>query len=435
MTPTRLLLWLALLWSALSLAAALQPDAALDLWWGVGAVLGVWLLLDLALARGRAATQVTRQLPASIALGAPTRGALEVINASGRARTLWVGESQPSFFEVEHLPRKVTVPAAGSAELGYTVRTTQRGEFTFGALVHRLRSPLGLWWRTVRGDEPQSVRVYPNFRAVTRYALLATSNRTSELGIRQRQRRGEGTEFHQLREYRVGDPLRQIDWRATSRRMKVISREYRDERDQQVLFMLDCGRRMHARYGELTHLDHALDAVLLLSYVALRQGDAVGLQTFGGQERQLPPRKGTTYLSAMLNAVFDLESTTSASDTAGAVEAAIRTLKKRSLIVIVTNLRDEEDAELMAALRVAGRRHLVLLVSLREVILDRTLEQMPLDFDAAIRVAATHDYLRARAEAHEKLGRTGLLNLDVQPRELAASLVNQYLKIKASGAL
>ncbi len=434
MIPARASLWLAGLWTGLALGAALWPPA-MPLWLAAGAALAVVLGLDLTWSYRQPPVQVERLLAHTLALGVSTRARLRLHNPQPRAVAVLVQEDHPPSFALTHLPRLVSVPAQGWAEVVYAVRTSERGQFELGPAYLRQRSPLGMWWRPRRSGEPRQVKVYPNFRAVARYALLAASDRVAELGIRKRRRRGEGTEFHQLREYRFGDSLRQIDWRATSRVRRMISREYRDERDQQLLFLLDCGRRMHARDGALSHLDHALDALLLLAYVALRQGDAVGLATFGGQTRRLPPRKGAGYLNALLNMTYDLNSTTAAADAAVALEDAVKSLRRRTLVVMCSNLRDEQDDDLLAALRLANRRHLVLLASLREVALDEAAKAPPADFSEALRFAATHDYLRARREAHERLGHTGLLWLDVTPKDLAVSLVNRYLRIKASGEL
>jgi uncharacterized protein (DUF58 family) len=434
MTPSALSVRLLACWVGLALVASIWSPL-MPLWVASGAGVLALVVVDLGLALRPSQTQVERRIASTLALGVRTRARLRVHNPASRGVSVEVHENQPPSFQLEHLPRRAYVPARSWLDVPYLVRTTARGAFELGPLQFRERSPFGLWWRTRPGGDARRVRVYPNFRAVARYALLATTNRTSELGIRKRRRRGEGTEFHQLREYRVGDPLRQIDWRATSRVRRMVSRDYRDERDQQMHFVLDCGRRMHALDGELCHLDHALDALLLLAYVGLRQGDAVGLATFGGVDRSLPPRKGASYLNAILNAVFDLTTTTAAADAAVAIEEAVKTLRRRSLLVVVTNLRDEEDEDLTAALRVAARRHLVLLVSLREAAIGLAQKLRPRDFDEALRLASTYEFLRARTEAHDRLGRTGLLWLDVEPHELAVSLVNRYLKIKASGVL
>ncbi|MEM6732598.1 MAG: DUF58 domain-containing protein, partial [Myxococcota bacterium] len=254
-------------------------------------------------------------------------------------------------------------------------------------------------------------------------------------GIKKRQRRGAGTEFQELRDYQPGDPLRQIDWRATSRVRRVIARDYQDERDQQILFLVDAGRRMHSRDGTLSHLDHALNAVLLLGHVALSQGDAVGLMSFGSEDRWLAPSKGQQHLNAMLNAVFDLQTDPVPGDVEGAVRRVLAKLRKRTLLIVVTNLRDETDHELLSGLSFAGRKHLVLLTSLRELALKHALDAPIHGFDDALRYAATQHYLRDRSLAHARLTMAGVLHLDVAPQELAVGLVNQYLAVKASGRL
>ena len=216
-----------------------------------------------------------------------------------------------------------------------------------------------------------NTRVYPDFARLYGGQLLAVDNWLSQLGVRQHQRRGLGLEFHQLREFREGDSLRQIDWKATARQRTPIAREYQDERDQQIIFMLDCGRRMRSQDGELAHFDHALNACLLLSYVALRQGDAVGLSTFASdQPRYLAPVKGAGQLNVLLNTVYDLNSTQRSADYQAAATQLLARQKRRALVVLVTNLRDEDDEELLTAVKRLSKQHRVLVASLREDVLD-----------------------------------------------------------------
>ncbi len=151
-----------------------------------------------------------------------------------------------------------------------------------------------LWTAQHFLKENSVVRVFPDFARVQSGQLQASEHWLSQLGVQQQQRRGSGLEFHQLREFRTDDSLKQIDWKATARKRTPIAREYQDERDQQIIFLLDCGRSMRSQDGTLSHLDHALNACLLLAYNALRQGDAVGLQTFAGHQRIIAARKGAS---------------------------------------------------------------------------------------------------------------------------------------------
>src|SRR5690606_11199118 len=157
------------------------------------------------------------------------------------------------------------------AQVEYTLRPLQRGPLQLGQCYLRVKSPLGLWNISYQSGNGDDIKVYPDFSAITGYTILATENHTSQIGIRKAQRRGTGMEFQQLREYRLGDSLRQLDWKATSRRQQLISREYQDERDQHIVLLLDSGQRMRTQDDELSHFDHALNALLLVSFIALRQ--------------------------------------------------------------------------------------------------------------------------------------------------------------------
>ncbi|MEE9282089.1 MAG: DUF58 domain-containing protein [Myxococcota bacterium] len=434
MSPTHRSLALLVAWLALALAAAWAPWLA-PLWLSTGAGLLGWMALDALRLRSSGPVEVERQVAPSVAIGTWSRVSLEVTNRGQRGLALVVHDHVPPVMTTRDLPREIELGAAESARIEYGIYPTERGDHDFGKAELVLSSPAGLWRGRRRAGAGERVRVYPNFRAVMRYAFLARSQRTSQLGIRRRPRRGEGLDFHQLREYREGDTLRQIDWRVTSRLRKLISREYQDERDQRIVFLLDCGRKMHSKDDELSHFDHALDAVLLLSHVALRQGDAVGLLTFAGERRWLAPRKGVGHLTAIMNSVYDLRTSLRTSDYLAAARDLATRMSKRALVVLVSNLRDEEHEELSLALNLLSRRHLVLLASMQERVLGEALSEPVHHLDAALRVAATRHYLQQRRRAHQTLQRAGALALDVEPGQLPVALVNGYLDVKSRGVL
>jgi uncharacterized protein (DUF58 family) len=261
--------------------------------------------------------------------------------------------------------------------------------------------------------------------------------------VLQRRRRGEGLDFHQLREYRVGDTSRQIDWKATARARRLISREYQDERDQRIVFLLDCGQRMRAREAPvdaaeraLSHFDHTVNALLLLAYVALRQGDAVGVLTFGHPKpRYFAPRKSVATVNLILNGLYDLEPTVAAPDYLVATEDLHARLSKRALVVILTNLRDEDDSLLVSALRLLRRRHLTLLANLREPSLDRVVRAGVARFDEALTYGAAAEYLRTRDATMARLRQQGVEIVDGYPQDLPRLLVNRYWDMKRAGRI
>jgi uncharacterized protein (DUF58 family) len=298
----------------------------------------------------------------------------------------------------------------------------------------RAASPFRLWQLTSRVGSAQTLRCYPDFAELADYALFATENRLSRIGVLRQRRRGEGLEFHQLREYREGDALRQIDWKATSRRGRLIAREYEDERDQQIVFLIDCGRRMIARDATLSHFDEVLNAVLLLAFVALRQGDAAGLMTFAGDApRFVAPRKSRSTINLFLNTLYDAQPTLRPPDYHAAAIELARRLKRRSLVVILSNLRDEDEETLAPALALLKRKHLVMFANLRESALERIRAEPIRGLEDALRYAAGALYERDRATMTRRVESSGAMLLDVPPDRLAVALVNRYLDLKRSG--
>jgi uncharacterized protein (DUF58 family) len=281
----------------------------------------------------------------------------------------------------------------------------------------------------------QAVRVFPNFAPLARFAMFSADQASRLVGAHLRRRRGEGTDFHQMREYRIGDSMRQIDWKATARARRLISREYQDEKNQQLVLLLDTGRRLLARDGEMAHFDHVLDASLVVAYLALRQGDAVGLLASGGASCWVPPRRGVGAIDELLRASYALQPQPVATDfLAAATELSLRQ-RRRSLVMMVTNLRDEDMDDVLAAVQMLRKRHLVCVASLREGSLDSALGETVQDLSQAIRAGATAQYLEQRNAAHEALRNHGVMVLDVACDKLAASLVEKYLSVKRDGLL
>ena len=260
-----------------------------------------------------------------------------------------------------------------SRQLDYHLRANERGDFRFDGVQLRLHSPWRLWWQSRVAGEPQRVRVYPNFAPLARFAMFSAEQASRLVGAHVKRRRGEGTDFHQMREYRVGDSLRQIDWKATARARRLISREYQDEKNQQLVLMLDTGRRLLARDGELAHFDHVLDAALVVAYLALRQGDA--RRPARQRRRQRLGAAATRRRRDRQAAARQLRAAAAAGGhrlPAAATELSLRQ-RRRALVMLVTNLRDEDMDDLLAAVQMLRKRHLVCVASLREGSLDAAL--------------------------------------------------------------
>ena len=419
--------------SATRMTLAIMSTLLLLVAWDFAASLRAWR---------RSCPRLTRRLPQAFAIGAKRWVQLVVQTEGSRAWDCDVYDHADGTLRTEGLPMRLAIPAGKRVEAEYMVVPSTRGEVIFEPADVRVRSRWGLCELRVRLGGRDMRRVYPDFAQVARYAWLAGDRRLQEIGIKTYQLRGQGTDFKQLSEYRVGDSVRHIDWRATLRLSKPIVREFQDERDQYVMLLVDCGRRMRAddRGGAIgtTHFDQVLNAVMLLTYVALKQGDAVGAMTFGtpaGQERSIAPRKGAHALNVLMGQLYGLQPTLTHSDYLGAAQALLREQHKRALVIVITNFRDEDGMELHHALRLLRSRHLVLLASLRERVVGELLSQPLTSGAAAIDIASAHLYEQSRRDAFNRLTARDALMVDAEPERLGIELVNRYHAVKRAGAI
>lgn len=420
---------------AAGLVVAFFP-AATTLWLIAAGLVGLLAIIDGLLCWLTRAPGFERRIPGSMSLMTWTDIQLTIRNNRSRGSLLLQAfDHHPPSFESDDLPLTLRVKAGRFVDAGYRVRPLERGSVQFPGCDLRIASPLRLWWRRRFVDAPSQVRVYPNYSAISKLLAYEVDNRLQLSGVRLSRRRGEGIEFHQLREYREGDSMRAIDWKATARMSRLISREYQDERDQQIVFILDTGRRMLAKDGALSHFDHTLNAMLLLSFVALRQGDAAGILTAGSERTWFAPRKGADTINGLLNHVYDIQPEPVEIDyIAAATDLAVRQ-RRRSLVVFLTNVREEDSQELQIATDLLQRRHLVILASLRERVLDESIDREISSFDDALLFASTNRYLDSRRESHRLLEAKGVYVEDCLSDDLPAAITNRYLAIKRAGVL
>ena len=426
-------------------------------------------LADLASLRGAARFRVSRVCPETCSLGISQTVRL-VLENEGTGRRLRVRDDVAAFFAAEPEFFNLAVPPRSRAELVYRFVPSRRGSYQFDRVDAAVASRLGLWQRLVRWPVPGVIRVYPDLNQIGRYSMLARRDRLSALGLRASRRLGTDNEFERLRDYAEGDDPRHLDWRATARRRKLTVRAYQQNQSQRVVFLIDCGRMMAGDTGDgRSPLDHALNAMLLLAHVALDRGDQVGLLAFSSRIRAcVPPVGGVGRLRRLVHAVHDVFPEFVEPRYDRVFVELQRRFRKRSLVVLLTNLVDDLGVEVLAdGLGNLSGRHLPLGVFLRDrelfALADRAAaggtEQSPAkgddggrlqDHSAAVgrptrldrvgsgdsaasmfRAAAAAELLLDRDRALAGLRRRGVLTLDVFPEELTPELVSRYLELKA----
>ncbi|MHB8996100.1 MAG: DUF58 domain-containing protein [Armatimonadota bacterium] len=407
--------------------------------WPLAAGLAVVALLiyDNRFSRRRVELELGRELDEKLSLGAENPVHITVRNRSGAAVSLQVKDDPPADFPTPIRLHHLRLQPWEQVKVSYHTRPVRRGKYQFGNLHVRGRSLLGLsyWQRSF--PAAQEVAVYPNLLEISRYQYLARADRLRQAGFRVVHRLGEGTEFESLRDYSPDDEYRSIDWKATARRHKPTTRQYEVERSQTVLIMIDAGRMMTAQIGDLSRLDYAINAALMLAYVASEKNDSVGLITFAEEVKKfVPPRKGKGQISRITEALYDLQPALVEPDYAAAFGLLYGRARKRALVVCFTDLVDvDASRRLLAHLASLAPHHLPLLITLRDSTLEQAAQQKPDDEFHAYQKAMAGEVLADREVALGVLRQRGVLVLDAAPEKLTVSAVNEYLRLKARGRL
>lgn len=414
-----------------------------------GFIEGVWplvLLLDVVvialglldfLSARRTTLQAWRELPPRLQVGVANRVTLHVVNPGRRALRVALKDDAPDEFSVDREVSTLPVSAKSRAKLHYVATPDKRGRFEFGDLNVRVLGPLGLAWHERRVSAAVAVSVYPDMRGASRLLLSDAALDFVNLGLRQLRRDGRGSEFARLRDYAQGDSVRDVDWKATARRSRPVTRVMESERSQTVLIGVDAGRSMAARVDGLTKLDHAVNAALFLAFVAVKNGDRVGLVVFAdGVKSYLAPAAGRLQYRKIVDALYTAKTNLTYVDYLALFKELNVRLVKRSLLCVFTDFIDEDQAATMVdPLRRLAKRHVPLCLSVKDAALARLLETPPPDAELAYQHAVASELLMEREAMKRKVSQDGVTVVDVEANELGLAAVNKYLEIKARGAL
>jgi uncharacterized protein (DUF58 family) len=427
---------LALVLAALSAAALVVPGAAVAALLVVDGAVLVAAALDVLAAPDPRRVPRERRHPEVTSTGRRVETTLHVTNPARRRVRMEVRDAAVPSLRAESA-RWIGVLHPGTGVIRSTLRPERRGRFSLGPVTVRTTGPLGLAGRQRTVDLRTQLKVYPALRGRERVEGRLRRSRLLESGTRSARVRGGGLEFDSLREYHPDDEFRRINWPATARSGKAISNVYREERNQQVLLLLDAGRTMAGTVGGVPRFEHALDAAVAVASLAVQIGDRVGAFAF---ERRVvasvPPRADDAHPRRIVDAMFAVEPAVAASDYLGAVEAVLGRYRRRALLVLFTDLADEAALDpLLRAIPVLARRHLVLVAEVTDPEVARLARALPTTAGEAFLKAAAAGEEGRRDGAARRLARLGAEVVDRPPGELAPGLADAYLRVKAYGKL
>lgn len=402
---------------------------------GLALITALLVGYDLLISRHPPQVAVKREIPANLSVHVAQPVSIALANRGHFALSLQCSEMVPEHWLCSDNYHGCSLQPGQIAEFSYTVTPTKRGPSQISATEIKVASKLGFWLYVYWIEHVSDHKVFPNFTAISDLSGLKGSVNLTQAGLKKFNMRGSGMDFLQLRDYREGESIKQIDWRATSRFNKLISREYQEEKNQHLIVMLDSGRRMRVQDDQLSYFDHALNSLIMLSYTALKNGDNVSLQSFGSESRWLSHIRGAQNVSKVMQHFYDLYPQKIASDYLSAAQELLVKQPKRALILLVSCLRDEDFDDLLKAVQLLKAKHLVAVISIEEPIY-KQIESQPVEtFEEAITYASAHKIKKSIDRNVQRLKQKGVICINAPASHLTPNVLNTYLSVKKAGLL
>ena len=339
----------------------------------------------------------------------------------------------PFVFQRRDICFKAKVEAHGNTTIEYSLQPKERGVYGFGDIRSFALIGLGLVSRRFTDKAQRDIKVYPSYLMLRQYELLAMSNNLQELGIKRIRRVGHNTDFEQIKDYVQGDDYRTINWKASARRHSLMVNVYQDERSQNIYNVIDRGRVMQQAFEGMTLLDYAINASLVLSYVAIRKDDKAGLITFDEKfQTFIPASKQAGQMETLMDSLYAQKTSFGETDYFSLCVHVDKHISRRSLLVLYTNFSDMVSMRRqMAYLQQLARRHVVLVV----FFIDK--EQQEFINTKAHGVEDYYRHVIAEKFSFEKrlivstLRQNGIYSLLTTPDKLSVNIINKYLEMKA----
>jgi uncharacterized protein (DUF58 family) len=404
---------------------------------GASALFAAFLIADLAFGPPASRLRLAREPLQRLALRRPADVSYRIENRSASPLTVGILEPSQPLLQFGGGEIRLSVPPRALARARQPVLARERGLVSFRAVYFWVENRIGLLRRRFRASAPEDVRVFPDLSGIEEYGTLARRSTQVDAGLRRLRLRGAGTEFESVREYAAGDNFRNIEWKSSARRGRLMVAQHETERSQNVIVVLDCGRLMTPRIGAQRKFDYALTAALSAARIAEAADDNVGLTAFAGRPiLSIRPRRGKAHVAALAAAAYDLQPRLEEPD----YERAFAELKsqnsKRSLIVFFTDIFDPAaSAAVLAALAFLVPRHVVMCVLMNDEAIAQALAAEPQTATQAYRASVAMRLGDERNAAIGQLRARGIIVVDAPAPQLTIRLLDAYLDVKSRGVL
>lgn len=362
---------------------------------------------------------------------------IEVANSYGLKSYLEIIDEIPVQFQRRDLQWNITLEPGLQNRIVYNLKPVKRGEYVFGALHVFASTELNFIARRYSFEGETPVKVYPSFMKLREYAFLAFDNRLQESGVKRIRRLGHTLEFEHIKEYVPGDDTRALNWKATARTGKPMVNQYEDERSQPVYCVIDKGRLMQMPFDGMTLLDYAINASLVMSYVAIHKGDKAGLLTFADHvSTYIEPGRRQGQMHRLSEALYNEQTKFPEADFERLFIAVTRRVRTRSLLLLLTNFSslDGLNRQLPYLLKMA-RKHVLVVIFFENTALADLSSKRPSSVREIYHLTLAEKYRFEQSVIVHMLRKRGIYAILTKPSQLTVDLINEYIALKAKGTI
>jgi len=396
------------------------------------------LLLDILFVfRIKEGIKASRELPDKLSNGDDNLVQILVTNSYNTAMNLNIIEELPAIFQKRDFEIKSSLEAGASHTFNYTLRPVERGEYRFGALNIYASSTLGFVKRRYRVSQDAMVPVYPSFLQMRKFELMAFTNRLRDHGLKKIRRLGHTMEFEQIKDYALGDDVRNINWKATAKRNALMINQFQDEKSQPVYSVIDKGRVMKMPFEGLKLVDYAINATLVISNIALKKGDKAGMFSFSRKvENQVIAQRRASQMNLILETLYNLDTDFNESDFSRLYIDIKRKITQRSLLLLYTNFETLDALHRqLPYLQAIAKNHLLVVVFFENTELKKMLTQPALSTKEIFEKTIAEKFIYEKKLIVNELNAYGIQTILTEPQQLTVNTINKYLEIKARGLL
>lgn len=399
--------------------------------------LGTFLFDVLLLFQNKTGVEAQRILPEKLSNGDDNEIYIKVVNRYRFKASIRLIDELPIQWQIRDFEITSLIDSGQEKKFTYTVRPTQRGEYYFGNLNVYTATVLGLASRRQQFAAEAMVPNYPSFLQLRKYDFIAFTNRLKLFGLKKIRRIGHTMEFEQIKDYTQGDDVRNINWKATAKRNELMVNQYQDEKSQPVYCAIDKGRVMQMPFNELSLLDYAINASLVLSNIVIKKHDKAGVFTFSRRmEDRVKANRRNTQMQYILETLYNVETDFSESNFSRLYVDVKRSIKQRSLMLLFTNFETLDALHRqLPYLKALNRTHLLVVIFFENTELKDFADKKATTTQHIFEKTIAEKFIYEKKLIVNELQKHGIPSILTAPEDLTVNAINKYLEIKARGLL